>query len=374
MLNRLTTKSVLGLSVALSLGVAVGCDDPFANCYEGVDCPVDDSGLSGGASPGGESSGGSANSGGSKTGGADNSGGGGATSGGTTNSGGATSGGMGGEPAGGAAPVPCDGKCDGETPLCDDRKTEDRADDKCVGCIGHSDCKDPTKPMCDLPQLCVPCEDDFSCTDTIGLPEPVVCLNGQSVEEPFEERPDTGACAECGMSADCGGAICDLETLTCIEGTFYKGKGLCDECTDDRECKDGQLCVEMKYDDPSEAVVGTFCLWRKDATGVAAPKGTCGINSRPYSTSIPARSVNGVETEVCTLATSTCPALKQHRTAVAGCEEEGDDDACGAEGFNDGRCRLDGNSDPKCTYRCGGPEDCDGFSCFDTGSEKYCAL
>src|SRR5690606_14576482 len=144
----------------------------------------------------------------------------------------------------------------------------------------------------------------------------------------------------CLSETDCGGAICELTTNTCIDGTIYKGKGICDPCIDDRERKSGQLCIEMTYDDPTEGVVGSFCLWRKDADGVAAPKGTCGINSRPYATTLNgATSVNGVVADVCTLRTTTCPALKQHTTSVEGCNAEGDDAACGVEGFNDGKCR-----------------------------------
>jgi hypothetical protein len=362
----------LGFSVPLALVLTTGCEDRFRDCVEGFNCKGDGEGpQSGGTSPGGDDSGGSS-SGGAKSGGASNSGG--ATHAGGSNTGGvATSGGMGGEAAGGAPPKPCDGKCKGDTPFCDEGDKDVPKDDTCVACLKQADCKEPTMPMC-LVGACVPCKDDFSCTDTLGLTDAPVCLNGAEDGVTDEVRPDTGECVECGTSSDCGGAICDAETLTCIEGTSYKGKGLCDACTDDRECKDGQLCVEMEFSNPTLGVVGSFCQWRKDAA-LPGPAGTCGINSQPYATSAKMVSANGVEADICTLATTTCPALKQHRTAVAGCEVEFvDDDACGVEGFNDGKCRLDGNSDPKCTYRCGGPEDCDGFTCFDTGSEKYCAL
>jgi hypothetical protein len=345
---------------AIGMSWVTACDDPFAQCEEGVGCPPFDE--SGGSSAGGEAAGGSESPGG------------GSTSGGAAGSpsvGGKSSGGVageGGEASGGAAQLPCGGPCDPSEPICDEESN------LCVGCLDHDNCEDPTKPLCTADQECVPCESDSSCEITLGLSERPVCLDGTEDATTGEVRPDTGACAECGRSSDCGGAICDEVTLTCIEGTSYKGKGLCEACTDDRECKDGQLCVEMTYDDPTQGVVGTFCLWRKDADGVAAPKGTCGINSRPYASTQKVTSANGVEVDVCTLRTTTCPALKEHATAVTGCDMEGDDEACGAEEFNDGKCRLDGNSDPKCTYRCGGPEDCDGFTCFDTGSEKYCAL
>lgn len=362
---RLQVATIFGVLVGSLVG-ATACDNPFANCREGLDCPGDGLGPKSGGAGGDSNSGGSEASGGSKSGG---SGGGGATDGGASNAGGARSGGEGGEASGGAPPQPCDDACKDETPFCD----EDN--DECVGCLGHGDCEDPTKPMCSLEKKCVPCMDDFTCKDTLGLTDTKVCLDGTEDTMTGEQRASTGECVECGISKDCGGAICDPETQECIDGTRYKGRGICDPCIDDRECLDGMLCVEMRFDDPSEGVVGSFCLWRRDAA-LPGPNGTCGINSRPYATTLAkALSVNGVEADVCAPATTTCPAIKQHRTTVEGCQTEfEDDDACGAAGFNDGKCRLDGNSDPKCTYLCGGPEDCPGFSCFDTGTEKYCAL
>src|SRR5262245_15595429 len=100
MLNRVKKFSVLGGILSIPLGLASGCDDPFAQCKEGLDCPH--FGETGGASLGGENTGGSVTqSGGARSGGASTSGG--ANSSGGTNiggSGGASSGGMGGEASG----------------------------------------------------------------------------------------------------------------------------------------------------------------------------------------------------------------------------------------------------------------------------------
>jgi hypothetical protein len=375
MLNRIRSFGVLGGALAVALGTVAACDDPFAQCREGFNCPGDDEGpISGGSSPGGENAGGSANSGGSKSGGSNNSGGEASSSGGTS-SGGAPSGGMGGEASGGAPPEPCYGKCKGDRPFCDEGD-DGVADDKCVGCLEHTDCKDLTKPMC-LESECVPCLDDFSCKDTLGLEDTPTCLDGTEDEDTGEVRPETGACAECGRSSDCGGAICDGETLTCIDGTLYKGRDVCEECTDDRECKDGQVCVATEFTDPTPGPVGSFCLWRKDATQVAAPNGTCGLNSRPYAKLLTVTTMSGAQNvEVCAPRSTTCSAIAQFSEPVAGCDAEGDDEACGAEGFNDGLCRLRNGTDPLCTYPCGGSDDSDcpkGFSC-KAGGDRHCDL
>jgi hypothetical protein len=352
------TFGLLGLSTAALLLMPISaCDNPFATCTKGFDCPGDGDGPpSGGTSnSGGESNGtGSSDGSGGLAGDTSNSGGAG-NSGGSNPSGGN---GSGGENLGGA----CGDNCTDEKPHC----IEDEA--TCVECTKHAHCENPAKPVCGLKNTCDPCRTNADCKDVLGLTDTPVCVNDLGLD-------DFGKCVGCLTEDDCGGAICDEATNTCIPGTVAGGKGLCEACVDDRECKSGQLCIEMTFPNPVEGVIGTFCLWRKDATGLAAPKGTCGINSQPYATTLPgAESVNGVVADVCTLRTTTCPALKQHTTSVEGCNAEGDDAACGVEGFNDGKCRLNGNGDPKCTYRCGGPEDCDGFTCFDTGSEKYCAL
>ena len=358
-MNRsLKTIGFLGIGLSFVFGGATGCDDPFAKCEEGFDCPGDDEGYK---------SGGTSNSGGKSngTGASDGSGG---LAGGTSNSGGAGNAGGGSNPSGGSGSGgenlggSCGDNCTDEKPHC----IEDEA--TCVECTKHAHCENPAKPVCGLKNTCDPCRTNADCKDVLGLTDTPVCVNDLGLD-------DFGKCVGCLTKDDCGGAICDEATNTCIPGTVAGGRGLCEACIDDRECKSGQLCIEMTYSNPVEGVVGRFCLWRKDA-GLPGPNGTCGINSQPYSTTMAiATSANGVVADVCTLATTTCPALKQHRTTVEGCKLEFvDDAACGVEGFNDGKCRLNGNSDPKCTYRCGGPEDCDGFTCFDTGSEKYCAL
>jgi hypothetical protein len=215
-----------------------------------------------------------------------------------------------------------------------------------------------------------------SCTDTLGLPEPVVCLDGTTDDETLETRPETGECVECGRSSDCGGAICDLETLTCIEGTLFKGKDACEPCTDDRECLDGQVCVAMEFPDPAPGPVGSFCLWRKSAS-LPGPNGSCDAESRPYSKLLVVTSANGEkDVEVCAPRSTTCVGVSQFSTTVPGCNAEFDDDACGVAGFDDGLCRLKNGTDPLCTYRCGGSDSSDcpkGFACKE-GSDRYCDL
>lgn len=281
-------------------------------------------------------------------------------------------GGMGGEASGGASPVPCDGGCKGDRSVCDE------ANDQCVGCLKHTDCEDPTKPMCNLEKSCVPCLDDFSCKDTLGLSDRPVCLNGSESLKTGEVRPDTGACAECGRSSDCDGAICEMKSLKCIPGTLFAARAVCDACTDDRECLPGLVCAPTTYFNPQDGPVGHFCLWRKDATGGVAPNGTCGLNSRPFSATRIVTTANGEEVAICESRTTTCPAIEQAGREKTGCDVEGDDDVCGASGFDDAICRnLDGDGIPECTFHCAGGDhrDCvNGMSCYNTGSESFCGF
>ena len=352
--------SALGLTVPFLIWGTAGCDDPFAQCVEGFDCPGDGEGpKSGGTSnSGGESNGtGSSDGSGGLAGGTSNSGGAG-NSGGSSNPTGGN--GSGGENLGGA----CGDNCTDEKPHC----IEDEG--TCVECTKHAHCEDPAKPVCGLKNTCDPCRTNADCKDVLGLTDTPVCVNDLGLD-------DFGKCVGCLTETDCGGAICELTTNTCIDGTIYKGKDVCEPCIDDRECMDGRVCVAMDFTDPTTGPVGTFCLWRRGATQTAAPKGTCGLNSRPYAKLLSVTTVNGEEdVEVCAPRSTTCTAIAHFSQPVSGCDAEGSDEACGAAGFNDGLCRLRNGVEPLCTYPCGGSDDSDcpkGFSC-KAGGDRYCDL
>ena len=249
-----------------------------------------------------------------------------------------------------------------------------------MGCRDADDCKSADKPLCaESTKTCVECEEHESCTKGAPVCEAGSCTGcTDSAEcERLSETPmcdeASGACVGCLTEADCDGKVCDPKTRECTEFTAH-ALNACRECEYDAQCRVGQVCVEMTYHLPSPGgEVGKFCLWEKATTGVGAPNGVCG-DFPPFAASQNVVSSDGKETVVCTLATTTCPALLHHRTQVAGCDAAGDDDACGAAGFDDGRCRLNGDSQPRCTYPCGGTEDCRaGFTCPDEG-DQYCSL
>ena len=90
------------------------------------------------------------------------------------------------------------------------------------------------------------------------------------------------------------------------------------------------------------------------------------------STIDPVESVDGASAVLCVLRTTTCPAFLQHTQIVSGCNSPSDNAACGVEDVNDGLCRLNGESNPRCTYPCLSSADCrTGSSCT---VDSYCSL
>jgi hypothetical protein len=134
----------------------------------------------------------------------------------------------------------------------------------------------------------------------------------------------------------------------------------------------------MRFPDDAGAVVGSFCQWRRDATGAGAPMGTCGetrIESRPWAREVTVDTVDGEgSVPICTLATTTCPALLHLGVSRTGCQGEpgpgvGSDDACGAPGLADGRCAIDeATNQLACSYPCRDSSDCGSHCNYD----NYC--
>lgn len=241
--------------------------------------------------------------------------------------------------------------CGGTTPRCDTMTGN------CVECLSHDECEQPGEPAC-IAGRCEPCTDDAQCDGNTPACD-----------------VDTGRCVQCTASnrLACGPTACRPDH-TC-SAHLAGGQQACQPCDTDLNCQIGQLCVELSYGNPPPArSVGSFCQWRRDAMGVGAPGGTCGLTSQPYAQSTSARSVDGTSAIICTLATTTCPALFQHRTAVPGCDAAGQDSACGASGFNDGRCRENGAGEPLCTYPCLGTEDCRAGSTCPVAGDQFCSI
>jgi len=250
-----------------------------------------------------------------------------------------------------------DDACTSATPVCD------TTSNTCVACNVSSDCSSLAAPQCNVTtHVCEACTADAAC---MGRPGTTVC-----------DTAAGGDCVQC--TADnrmaCGANVCAPATNTC---TTLPSRALqaCEACLHDAQCQTGQLCVATVYaDPPPERTVGSFCLWRRSAP-LPGPTGTCGLGSRPYAATRTATSTDGVSDSICDLRTTTCPALLQQATPVTGCAVPFTDDAaCGAPMFNDGRCRLNGAAEPRCSYPCGGIEDCrSGFSCPSVG-DQFCSI
>ena len=116
----------------------------------------------------------------------------------------------------------------------------------CVECVQNPDCKDPTKPRCDILDLsktpqgfgtCEPCQTDPDCTHIPGLPH---C------------ETTTGECKECIVDVDCKDPtkpVCDPANNKCITGCIKDedcpsptqprcdtAVHQCDLCTSDANC------------------------------------------------------------------------------------------------------------------------------------------
>jgi hypothetical protein len=318
---------ILGLSISILVFAFVGgCDNPFATCTEGFDCPGDGTGYPSGAG----NSGGSNPSGGN---------------------------GSGGENLGGS----CGDTCTDEKPHC----IEDEA--TCVECTKHAHCEDPAKPVCGLKNTCDPCRTNADCKDVLGLTDTPVCVNDLGLD-------DFGKCVGCLTETDCGGNICDPTTKTCLDYPFRK-KSLCAPCEHDLECKVGEYCVPQVF---GGTTIGNFCTQTKEAR--VGAEGNCSAEGAPFADNKELTSVGGVTARFCVLATTTCPAYSHHRQQPEGCNAASQlDSACGAPNVDDGLCRQkDGETTFFCTYPCTATADCPKvgvlqYECVNA-PDGYCAL
>ena len=175
----------------------------------------------------------------------------------------------------------------------------------CVECLEDAGCIDAAASQCDM-HACAPCADNPDCAgimDETGTTALGIC----------DTSAATATCVECTATDDsaCGTNVCDLLTNLCTDRP-KNSAGLCQPCVNDTECSTGQLCVPTRFEDTD---IGHFCLWREDAGG-GGPAGDC-IRSRPYVGSEMHTSISGVMTSVCTLRSTTCPALCSPLTAYA---------------------------------------------------------
>jgi len=258
-------------------------------------------------------------------------------------------------------------KCMGKTPHC---SNDDVLANKCVECNLASHCGDDA-PLC-IDHKCVSCEKS-----------PIEACQGRKNKIC---EPVSGACVECDKddrtackdSAN-NPTVCDVLEHVCTDKRLLSASD-CDECVADEQCAAGHLCRPMPF--PSENL-GYFCLPTKQ---VAVP---C---AQPYTEFVSTgTSIEGDETDICSLAVSTCAAHDDYKKKVCGVDALGhpvatnaqgpDNSLCGAANVDDGFCVLFGDPSDKayrCTVECGNfDDDCPaitGVTCDDGSTPDLCTL
>jgi hypothetical protein len=372
----------LSLTAVALFGVLASCSNEADNCKRWKSCKPEGGTTSVSGGEAGAESGGASGSGG--TNGAANAG--------------TSAGGKSATTTGGASTVPatttepCNGKCSGSTPICNDATSEcvacltsshcteagkpvcDTSSNTCVGCLTSDDCSSET-PVCDLETTtCVTCLSNAECTTaTASRCEPstntcAACeIDDDCSQIDGKHVCASGACVQCTVAkeAACGTNSCNPVASACT--TTPRGSvNICRTCLADSECIGGNLteptarCVPMHFDG---APHGNYCLQR------AATVSSC---ARPYSVGIDAASVSGASSETyCGInaEVTTCDAVVDmiaSKTCVI-------DTDCGSE--KGGLCKQVGpGTNPPfiCTIPCSKAEQCaDGDTC-DLPLSPYC--
>ena len=234
-----------------------------------------------------------------------------------------------------------------------DTDLADPSMNRCVACTSDAHCTDPAAAKCDTAAgTCTACDDSTQCEGTGQN----VCSDGTCVQ-----------CSEDDESA-CGENVCDVSAETCTT-TPAGMTGLCQPCVSDRQCSPGRVCVPMEFD---ETPLGSFCLWRQDATEGGGPMGDC-LNARPYVAPAPETlTVSGESIAVCSLRQTTCDALVDFD--ALDCTTAFDsDETCGVEALDDGLCRMRSAAVNRCTIPCLSDDDCKpGSSCNLGETPNFC--
>jgi hypothetical protein len=246
------------------------------------------------------------------------------------------------------------GGCDGDSdcsrfsgaPACGDNGA-------CVQCTENRHCQNPRAPRCEG-TACAPCAEQSDCSHLAGRG---VCDTSRSPRECVEcTRDDDGAC----RSASGAALVCDSLARTCTD--FSPGSAeLCAPCVSDSHCQQAplsRLCVEQRFDGAS---IGHFCLPRPTAFE-NGPACRARVTSELVNDQL---SIDGVQADMCHLATTTCPGLNDFsedelRGADCGTGGSGSDALCGAPGVDDGVCVSVGQVNPTfhCRIPCTDNNDC----------------
>jgi|GEM_PF-1999348 len=247
--------------------------------------------------------------------------------------------------------------CDGDTPVCDTSSTT------CVGCLGDENCSGDT-PVCDTSSTtCVGCLDNTSCespdASLCGADQTCgACMADADCSHLGLNRCVQGVCTECTVATeqdDCGNNAC-LPDGTCGD-TPLESLTACQPCQADNECFADHRCVPMNFGDPAMPH-GNYCL--KIASTMC---------ERPYTVSISQESVSGAASEeYCGInqVNTTCEAIIDLRNSKD-CVEDSD---CGAQGLDDAVCGTTLAGDV-CTITCELNSQCSSVQTCDM-AENYC--
>ena len=253
----------------------------------------------------------------------------------------------------------------------------DSAVGTCVACTAHDQCANPT-PQCTNHE-CTKCTNSDACTGRTGTE---IC-------DSTDDATYGGKCVQCtgkDYSTCTQGAlkyVCDSLVRSCSTAALEKSADACQPCISDAQCQVGKLCVFQTFDDPLDAPnrgstdIGYFCAWRKDAA--SGPAGSC-FSERPFIRTVDEsaenQSIDGIATDLCVLAVTTCPAYSHYRSKD--CKSQlgtADDTLCGKPVVDDGYCVQVDASTFRCSTYCGGDDDCKaGFSCNAATSPDTCSL
>jgi hypothetical protein len=415
-------------------GSATSCGSTETSCADGIGCVAQAgtagaNGGSAGHSGAAETGGSSASRAGGGSGGSGGSGGmsgragrGGDASGGTAgDAGSAGSSGEGGAP-------PCNAACAGAKPVCN------AATNTCVACLAHTDCglalpacdltahvcvqcaakadcTESAKPACDLTaHACVQCAAKADCTDPAKplcdttLKQCVTCLAQSDCLNPAASACNAGQCQPCSKDAECsniaGKGVCSAGNCVRCTGTNFSAcgqdagtafvcdslkhtcstskqhsSGLCQACLADAQCNAGEICVLDRFGSPPKDV-GYFCHWKQGDTANGAPA-DCFTGGQPYvGVQKNAVSVDGITSDICGLAVSTCVARNQFRAKDCLIASAPSDAACGVSPAKDSKCLQVGTSgNYRCTMTCGSDVDCPSpFTCNTGVSPAVCNL
>lgn len=236
----------------------------------------------------------------------------------------------------------------------------------CVECNGDADCTDLGSARC-VENTCEPCDPALDRTEAGANQGTNPACDGLMDGARAAGVCAAGMCVQCtlGKTQPCGGDICasrDDATLavtanTCVDGVSTASAAICQSCLSDEHCGVDSLCMPTEFESADNVMVevGYFCLGKR-------LDDSCTLDRRPYVRTIAdVASVDGVVESVCTLRTSTCPALNQFSDTDRRCTGTADHETCGTEGLDDGYCLpFPGETFSACTVPCLSGDDCKG--------------